>query len=115
MSRAIVSRVVSSRGGCFLTRPAAILRARAVLSTRRVLGRPLSRLSTTSSASNVLAAAVSELKASVKAMDNADKLILYALYKQATEGPVSGPEPGFLDFVAKAKHGAWARLGSMSR
>lgn len=41
---------------------------------------------------------------------NAAKLELYALYKQATEGDVSGSRPGFTDFVGRAKFDAWAAL-----
>jgi len=39
-----------------------------------------------------------------------DMLSLYALYKQATEGDVSGDKPGFFDFVARAKYEAWEGL-----
>ena len=40
--------------------------------------------------------------------DNATLLSLYSLYKQATEGDVSGDGPSnMFDFVAKAKHDAW--------
>lgn len=45
---------------------------------------------------------------------NATKLELYALYKQATEGDVSGSRPGFTDFVGRAKYDAWARLSGTS-
>ena len=41
---------------------------------------------------------------------NEDLLRLYALYKQATEGDVSGDKPGFFDFVGTAKYEAWAKL-----
>lgn len=37
-----------------------------------------------------------------------DLLELYALYKQATIGDVSGPRPSALDFRARAKFDAWA-------
>ena len=37
-------------------------------------------------------------------------LRLYALYKQGSEGDVSGPKPGFFDFVGTAKYEAWAKL-----
>ncbi len=40
-------------------------------------------------------------------------LKLYSLYKQATEGDVSGDKPGLFDFVAKAKYEAWAELEGM--
>ena len=41
---------------------------------------------------------------------NDTKLRLYALYKQATVGDVSGKRPGFLDMVGRAKYDAWAGL-----
>lgn len=34
-------------------------------------------------------------------------LKLYALYKQATEGDVTGEKPGMFDFKAAAKFNAW--------
>lgn len=42
--------------------------------------------------------------------DNDTLLKLYALYKQGSEGDVTGPKPGFFDFVGTAKYEAWARL-----
>jgi len=42
-------------------------------------------------------------------------LKLYALYKQATQGDVSGKQPGFTDFVGRAKYDAWKRLRGTSR
>jgi len=42
------------------------------------------------------------------------KLRLYAHFKQATEGDVSGDKPGFTDFVGRAKYDAWAKLKGMS-
>ena len=42
--------------------------------------------------------------------DNDTLLRLYALYKQGSEGDVSGDKPGFFDFVALAKYEAWAEL-----
>lgn len=41
---------------------------------------------------------------------NDAKLRLYALYKQATVGDVTGKRPGFLDMVGRAKYDAWAEL-----
>jgi diazepam-binding inhibitor (GABA receptor modulator, acyl-CoA-binding protein) len=41
--------------------------------------------------------------------DNDTMLQLYSLYKQATEGNVSGKRPGFTDFVGRAKHDAWTK------
>jgi diazepam-binding inhibitor (GABA receptor modulating acyl-CoA-binding protein) len=39
---------------------------------------------------------------------NEDLLDLYALYKQATAGDVSGSRPGMIDFKGRAKYDAWA-------
>ena len=39
-----------------------------------------------------------------------DMLRLYACYKQASVGDVSGDRPGAFDFVNRAKYDAWARL-----
>ena len=46
--------------------------------------------------------------------DNNTLLQLYALYKQATVGDVSGDRPGFMDFVGRAKHDAWAERQGMT-
>lgn len=42
--------------------------------------------------------------------DNDTLLRLYALYKQGSEGDVSGDKPGFFDFVGTAKYEAWTKL-----
>ena len=42
--------------------------------------------------------------------DNDTLLQLYALYKQASGGDVSGKRPGMMDFVGRAKYDAWADL-----
>lgn len=42
--------------------------------------------------------------------DNDVLLKLYALYKQGSDGDVTGPKPGFFDFVGTAKYEAWAKL-----
>jgi diazepam-binding inhibitor (GABA receptor modulating acyl-CoA-binding protein) len=47
--------------------------------------------------------------------DNETLLQLYALYKQGSEGDVSGDKPGFFDFVGTAKFEAWTRLKGMPR
>jgi len=47
--------------------------------------------------------------------DNDTLLRLYALYKQGSEGDVSGAKPGFFDFVGTAKYEAWARLKGTSQ
>ena len=46
---------------------------------------------------------------------NAELLQLYALYKQATEGDVTGDRPGMMDFVGRAKYDAWAELRGKSQ
>jgi acyl-CoA-binding protein len=47
--------------------------------------------------------------------DNDTMLRLYGLYKQGSEGDVSGPKPGFFDFVGTAKYEAWEKLAGMSQ
>ncbi|MEO1478534.1 MAG: acyl-CoA-binding protein [Bacteroidota bacterium] len=42
--------------------------------------------------------------------DNDTLLRLYALYKQATAGDVSGKRPGFTNPVGRAKYDAWDAL-----
>lgn len=46
---------------------------------------------------------------------NEELLQLYGLYKQATEGDVSGSRPGMLDLKGRAKHDAWARHKGTSK
>ena len=44
---------------------------------------------------------------------NATLLAIYALYKQATRGDVTGERPGSFDLVGTAKYDAWeARQGT---
>ena len=47
--------------------------------------------------------------------DNDTLLKLYALYKQGSDGDVSGPKPGFFDFVGTAKYEAWEKLSGTSQ
>lgn len=42
------------------------------------------------------------------------KLRMYALFRQATDGDVSGKRPGMLDPIGRFKYDAWARLKGMS-
>jgi acyl-CoA-binding protein len=45
----------------------------------------------------------------LKSTPSNDQLLeLYALYKQATSGDVSGSRPGMMDFKGRAKYDAWA-------
>ncbi|HVO78948.1 MAG TPA: acyl-CoA-binding protein [Candidatus Bathyarchaeia archaeon] len=46
--------------------------------------------------------------------ENDTMLKLYALYKQATKGDVSGERPGGFDFVARAKYDAWREVQGTS-
>lgn len=59
--------------------------------------------------------AVNQVKLLKKDPGNEVKLKLYALYKQATEGPCNMPKPGVFDFINKAKWDAWNALGSMPK
>ncbi|KAI5069897.1 hypothetical protein GOP47_0014240 [Adiantum capillus-veneris] len=47
-------------------------------------------------------------------MSNEVKLQFYALYKQATEGPCSSPQPPAFRLSARAKWNAWKGLGDLS-
>jgi acyl-CoA-binding protein len=58
------------------------------------------------------AAAAKQLR---KRPDNESMLLLYALYKQATSGDVSGKRPGFTDPVGRAKYDAWAKRQGLSQ
>lgn len=53
-------------------------------------------------------AAVSKSKELTKRPSNEELLLLYALFKQGSEGDVSGDRPGGFDFKAIAKYDAWA-------
>ncbi|KAM8967870.1 enoyl-CoA delta isomerase 2-like [Pelodytes ibericus] len=55
------------------------------------------------------------LKLLKKDPGNDVKLKLYALFKQATQGPCNAPKPGMLDFINKAKWDAWQSLGSLTK
>ena len=45
---------------------------------------------------------------------NENLLLLYALFKQATEGDVTGERPGGFDFKAIAKYDAWTEVKGKS-
>jgi acyl-CoA-binding protein len=57
--------------------------------------------------------AAEDIKKLSERPDNDTLLKLYALYKQGSDGDVSGPKPGFFDFVGTAKYEAWAKLKGM--
>jgi diazepam-binding inhibitor (GABA receptor modulator, acyl-CoA-binding protein) len=59
--------------------------------------------------------AVTRSKELTRRPSNEELLQLYALYKQATEGDVSGERPGGFDFKAIAKYDAWAELKGKSK
>ena len=60
-------------------------------------------------------AAVLQSKALPSRPSNEDLLQLYALFKQATEGDVSGDRPGGFDFKAIAKFDAWSERKGTSK
>ena len=61
-------------------------------------------------------AAAEKAVASLRARPDNDTLLeLYSYYKQASLGDVAGERPGAFDFVARAKHDAWAARKGMSR
>jgi diazepam-binding inhibitor (GABA receptor modulator, acyl-CoA-binding protein) len=55
-------------------------------------------------------AAAQDIRKLTKRPDDEDMLRLYALYKQATEGDVTGDRPGAFSFADRAKYDAWAKL-----
>jgi acyl-CoA-binding protein len=63
---------------------------------------------------DAFATALQEVERLPERPGNQDLLRLYALYKQATIGDVSGKRPGMTDFVKRAKHDAWAELQGTS-
>jgi diazepam-binding inhibitor (GABA receptor modulator, acyl-CoA-binding protein) len=66
-----------------------------------------------------LAAKFEDAQTRVKGLSKApgtdDLLELYALYKQATAGDVSGSRPGMLDMKGRAKYDAWAKKKGASK
>ncbi|MEM9384656.1 MAG: acyl-CoA-binding protein [Pseudomonadota bacterium] len=56
-----------------------------------------------------------DVKALTKRPSDDEMLKLYALYKQASSGDVSGSRPGMLDFVGRAKYDAWAKISGLDR
>ncbi|MBK6519973.1 MAG: acyl-CoA-binding protein [Polyangiaceae bacterium] len=59
--------------------------------------------------------AQARVKGLSKAPGNDDLLELYALYKQATAGDVSGSRPGMMDFKGRAKFDAWTGKKGVSK
>ena len=50
-----------------------------------------------------------------KRPSNDQLLALYAFFKQATEGDVSGARPGLLELKGRAKYDAWAGRKGLSK
>ena len=64
-----------------------------------------------------LAARFADAQARIKpvtGLGNDVMLAMYALFKQATVGDVSGARPGMLDLRGRAKYDAWAGLAGTS-
>ncbi len=59
--------------------------------------------------------AVSKSKDLTRRPSNEELLDLYALFKQATEGDVSGDRPSGFDFKAIAKFDAWVSKKGISK
>nr|XP_043618178.1 acyl-CoA-binding domain-containing protein 1-like [Erigeron canadensis] len=69
-------------------------------------------LDETFSAATAFVAATAADKSSQKVSSEL-QLQLYGLYKIATEGPCSAPQPSALKITARAKWNAWQKLGAM--
>jgi diazepam-binding inhibitor (GABA receptor modulating acyl-CoA-binding protein) len=70
-----------------------------------------------SDADAAFAAAVEYVKTGPKpatSVPNSEKLKVYALYKQATEGDVTGSQPWAVQLEKRAKWDAWAAVKGMS-
>ena len=55
-----------------------------------------------------------DVKTLTERPSNDDLLTLYATFKQATAGDVSGKRPGMMDMVGRAKYDAWSKLSGQS-
>jgi acyl-CoA-binding protein len=83
--------------------------------------RPRARRTARRDATQIAEGAMADLKSEFEAAaaasktlstrpDNDTMLKLYALFKQATSGDVTGDRPGGFDFVGAAKYDAWAKV-----
>jgi acyl-CoA-binding protein len=54
------------------------------------------------------------VKTLTKRPSNDDLAFIYAHYKQATQGDVSGSRPGRLDMIGRAKYDAWAKAKGLT-
>lgn len=60
--------------------------------------------------------AAAEKARGVQNVSNDNKLKLYGLFKQATQGPVGDrPRPGIFSLTERAKYDAWALLGEQEK
>lgn len=59
--------------------------------------------------------AVDKTKTFTKKPDNQELLDLYALFKQSTEGDLTGERPGGFDFKAIMKFDAWEKQKGKSK
>lgn len=59
--------------------------------------------------------AQADVKTITKRPSNDDFLFLYAHFKQANSGDVSGSRPGMMDMINRAKYDAWAKLKGGSK
>lgn len=60
-------------------------------------------------------AAQARVKALKSTPSPAELLDLYALFKQGTQGDVTGSRPGALDFKGRAKFDAWEKQKGLAR
>jgi len=58
--------------------------------------------------------AASEVQKLSDQPDNSTLLELYSLFKQASQGDVTGSRPGFLDIRGRAKFDAWSAKKGMT-
>lgn len=59
--------------------------------------------------------AVSQSKELTKRPTNEELLDLYSLFKQGSEGDITGERPGGFDFKAIAKYDAWASRKGLTK
>lgn len=64
---------------------------------------------------NQFEVAAKEVQSLPRRPDNNTLLQLYALYKQAINGDVSGKRPGFMDPAGQAKYDAWKKIQGTSK
>ena len=65
--------------------------------------------------SDAFTQAQADVKTLTKRPGNDDLLFLYAHFKQASAGDVSGKRPSMLDVAGRAKFDAWAKLKGMDK